>query len=579
MMKTCRQYCPDLIVLNHRLDLGPAEPWVTTFLFEGAETYIDVWMGNDMGQAKTATHSRAGALSRKLVPGLRRLTEDCGVCLSSCLDYWDDDLVLQAFNRCLILAPEIYGNPWLLRDDEFPKLARLFNLHRRYRDIMVHGMTLPENDYGPLAVSRGDGRTRLLTLRNLTWNPVKYKLRLDATIGLAGGGQVELRQFHPTERILGKYPFGSIVEVEVLPFRACLMLASTGPVGEIGVSGCDYQVVRDTPGKPVIVKLLAPPGTTVSVTLAPGGQAFSAATLDGKPLAGFAEGKAATVSFPGVPLRQPWHRKLGDLRPVAVPADAQALYEATCFAADNNALEVRSLARSGPTRIPQVQAARDAFFQQRLFVSRGIWDRNLFDGRMDTQFNVGSAEPKQGHSLRVDFGEAVQIDRLVMKGSGVSVPVAGKQTTLAEVSADLAKWTPVTLRSEHDAIVAEIPSAAGAVRYFRTAWLAGPLAEVEGYRGKTSLDRAKWRASNLFAAYATVPAVAAWSLSFTLDEAVKGSYLAIPLAGRHGVEGAYAAVRVDGRSVRRRAGQCPIPPTSGRLRSALPTATTLTMSR
>ncbi len=74
----------------------------------------------------------------------------------------------------LILAPQIYGNPWLLRDDEFPKLARIFNLHRKYRDLLVEGMVLPEGRFGPSAVSRGDGSTRLITLRNLTWQPVTY---------------------------------------------------------------------------------------------------------------------------------------------------------------------------------------------------------------------------------------------------------------------------------------------------------------------------------------------------------------------------------------------------------------------
>jgi hypothetical protein len=50
--------------------------------------------------------------------------------------------------------------------------------------------------------------------------------------------------------------------------------------------------------------------------------------------------------------RQPWHRKLTDLKPVEVPADDGALYEATCYAADNNAMEVRSIFRSGPTKLP-----------------------------------------------------------------------------------------------------------------------------------------------------------------------------------------------------------------------------------
>jgi hypothetical protein len=98
----------------------------------------------------TAPHHRAKALSRELTPGLTRLTEDCGVCISSCLDYWEDDLILQAFNRNLILAPEIYGNPWLLRDDEYPYLAYIFNLYKQYNDILVNGIVLSESQYGPI---------------------------------------------------------------------------------------------------------------------------------------------------------------------------------------------------------------------------------------------------------------------------------------------------------------------------------------------------------------------------------------------------------------------------------------------
>ena len=58
MMEGCRQYSPDLIVLNHRLKLGKGMPYTTTFLWEGQETYIDVFTSNRM----TAPHNRAGAL-------------------------------------------------------------------------------------------------------------------------------------------------------------------------------------------------------------------------------------------------------------------------------------------------------------------------------------------------------------------------------------------------------------------------------------------------------------------------------------------------------------------------------------
>ena len=73
-------------------------------------------------------------------------------------------MILQAFNRNLILSPEMYGNPFLLNDENLPRLARIYNIHRLYNDILVNGIQLPEETYGKLAVSRGDDKTRLITL-------------------------------------------------------------------------------------------------------------------------------------------------------------------------------------------------------------------------------------------------------------------------------------------------------------------------------------------------------------------------------------------------------------------------------
>ena len=162
-----------------------ARKLTTTFLWEGRETYVDVNISNDI----PAPHHRAGNLARGLPPELLRLTEDHGVCLSSALDSWDDDLILQAFNRNLILSPEIYGNPFLLSDEMIAKLTRIYTIHRLYNDIMVHGMMLPEEKYGKYAVSRGDSSTRLVTLRNLSWQPVEVSLRLDSSIGLLSKGK------------------------------------------------------------------------------------------------------------------------------------------------------------------------------------------------------------------------------------------------------------------------------------------------------------------------------------------------------------------------------------------------------
>ncbi|MFC1783949.1 hypothetical protein ACFL02_10290, partial [Planctomycetota bacterium] len=384
MLKQCRTYCPDLIVLNHRLNLGHGVPYVTTRLW-GGEAYIDVWRSNQMA----ATHNRActitlGTPVDRESGQLRRLVEDHGVCLSSSLDYWEDDLYIQALSRNLILAPELYGNPWFLRDNEFPKLARIYNLCRRYRDIAVNGMLLPSEDFGPNAISRGDDKTRIVVLRNPSWEPVTYSIPLDETIGLHGEGPIHVRRLHVSEEILGSFQNSESVDVEVLPFRACLVIASLEPSKELGVNGCTYEVVRDVPGKPAVLKLLGIPGTTATVSLPKQPREFIQATLDGNSAAGLLKGRSMNISFPGEKLTQPWHRKLSSLAPLTVPDDAEALYEATCFAANNNALEIRSKFRSGPTAIPQVKKARDAFFDQKLLVERGVWDRYLFDGDLET---------------------------------------------------------------------------------------------------------------------------------------------------------------------------------------------------
>jgi hypothetical protein len=547
MMTECRKHSPDLILLNHRLELGTAAAHATTSLWGGEETYIDVHMSN----RRTAPHHRAGALERDLVPGLTRLTEDHGVCISSCLDFWDDDLILQAFNRSLILSPQLYGNPWLLRDDEYPKLARIFNLARKYRDILVDGMVLPEAGYGEKAVARGDGGTRFLTLRNLGWESVTRQIRLDEEIGLTGSGEVELRQLHPTERVLGSFPRGAVVEVEVPPFRACLLLATTAPQ-EPGITGCDYEVVRDVPGKPVQVKLLGLPGESRDIRLLPAGRTFRSASIDGQPAASLLDGGALTVDFPGEPLREPWHRKLGDLAACAVPTDAEALCESTCFAADNNALEVRALQRSGPTAIPQVQKARDAFFNQPLFIDRGLWDRNLFDGDNRTAFYLArrvGVQPFDRGSLRIDLGAVTQVDKLVVRTGDEHAlqPFKHDETIHAAVSADLATWTSMPLAAGAEIVLEFAPGTA--LRYIRFEGTPDKIVEVEGFRNGKPLARAAWRASQLFASYPRVRAARAWQHSFTLSEIPDGAYLAIALNGEHGVEGAYAALRVNGRPV------------------------------
>lgn len=551
MMTECRKYSSDLILLNHRLTLGnEGVKHATTWLLGSKETYIDTHMTND----QTATHHREGALARKLVPGLQRLTEDHGVCLSSCLDYWEDDLILQAFNRNLILAPEIYGNPWLLRDDEYPRLARIFNLTRKYKEILVNGIVLPKEKYGDEAVSRGDNTTRLITMKNLSWEPVVRKIKLDAEIGLEKGAVVELRQLHPVERVIGRFKKGQTVEVEILPFRSSLLIATSVKPDEPSIEGCDYEIVRNVAGKPVKINLLAFPGETKNIVLNKVEKRFQQATLDGNEMNELLKGKPVEMRFAGNSLKEKYHRKLSDLTSIPVPADAESLYEATCFAADNNALETRSLLRSGSTSIPQVQQARDAFFSQQQFVDRGLWDRFLFDGDLKTAFYPSHRQLRtefriNGGSLRLDLGEISRLDSMrIMVGDEQALqPMKSQEAVKVQVSGDLKTWTQILMLAGKTMTLQLDPEKP--VRYLRLPSSPEKVLEIEGFLKGKQVDRSHWRASNLFSPYAQVTAKAAFQSSFVLPEIPKGSYLAVALNGRHGDEGAYAALRVNGKLV------------------------------
>ena len=544
MMKACRKWSPDLILLNHRLGLDKAKPYATTFLWGGDETYIDVFMTNNT----TAPHHRAAAISRGVVPGLQRLTEDHGVCLSSCLDNWDDDLILQAFNRDLILAPEIYGNPWLLNDDEFSKLARIYNLHRQFDTILVNGMVLPQAQYGPYAVSRGDSNTRLITLRNLSWLPVQYHLSLNSEIGLiTKKASVNLIQLHPYEQNLGTFSPDDRYTVTVEPFRAALFLVTTSSFNE-PVVGAPCKVIRQVAGKSTLVEVLGNPGTNTSIKLSHPNH-YQRALVNGKVNKQLLKGKSLKISFPGQKLKLPTHRKIADLTEIPVPGNAASLYEATVFAADNNALEVRSLIRSGKTSIPEVKKARDAFFNQPTFVNRAVWDKNLFDGNYKTGFGLSDKYDYdlriKGGTFRLNLGYPVYADSLVFHIPDYFElqPLLYQEGNYAEVSSDLIHWRTITYLADTLMVI----PVGDTIQYLRLRYQPRYISEIEGFSNGSPLNRSRWRASNLFAHPSKMKCIKSMSATITLNELADSSYLSIAINGKHGVEGAYVAALVDGK--------------------------------
>jgi len=106
------------------------------------------------------------------------------------------------------------------------------------------------------------------------------------------------------------------------------------------------------------------------------------------------------------------------------------------------------------------------------------------------------------------------------------------------------EWTDITVNKLSIDL-----TGAGPIRYVRIPGRAANVAEIIGLRRDRKIDRKKWRASNVFASYPNAPAQRAWSGKFILDEAARGSYLVVACIGPHGRDGAYAALRLEGRPV------------------------------
>lgn len=112
----------------------------------------------------------------------------------------------------------------------------------------------------------------------------------------------------------------------------------------------------------------------------------------------------------------------------------------------------------------------------------------------------------------------------------------GEGGFVAQVSADLKTWTSIPfIHGEITAI--KVPQGTE-VRYLLIPRFTPRISEINAYAGGKALPRETWRASNLFASFASRKFTKAWSGPLMLKECAKGSYLCVALNGKHGIEGA-----------------------------------------
>ncbi len=566
MIEECRKYSPDLILLNHRLDFYEAQKYITTFLWNGEETYTDVFAHNRI----TAPHHRAYTFTRGNVTdergNLLRLAEDHGVCLSSALDYFEDDLVYQAFGRCLIAAPEIYGNPWFLKDAELARLARIYNLHARWADILVNGMLLPP-EFGANAVSRGSDKIRLICTGNDTWEPKTIVLPLDETIGLnAGNEQIRVIVRFPYERFVGCFDCTERVEIELPPFRAVLIEVAAEDLAAPVLTNCEYETVRETDGVPEQVRIVKSGGGEVYLLNAGTGEENGG------------EAKLFCIAEAADETERP-PEYLGSLTErVEDPADGEAIYEAAMFAIDNDSLEARCRRRSGDTEIPEVQAARDAFFNQKTYILRGCEAAAMFDGDESTFFD-GQSRCYCDHDLRigggclrVDLGETVDADSIVIECFSVDEPTrevpaqqipqfaeyaenfsAWKKSGEAAVAdcgkmmQQIVKFTVHTIYETRGSRLRVTYPIGGKLRYLRIAEPMDRIFSITVLSGGAPVKLHEPCVNNMQAHYAKRPTKLLKSAEFTIPEHRAGAYLALAVNGDHGAEGVYCTAELDGR--------------------------------
>lgn len=534
MLKECRKYSPDLIVLNHRLDFYEAEEFVTTYLWNGTETYVDVLSCNQ----NTAMHGRAFMFERGHTDNLERLAEDHGVCISSSIDYFEDELIYQAFNRSLILAPEIYGNPWLMRDDEFAKLARVYNLHRRNAAILVDGKLLPES-YGANAVSRGSKTKRFISTGNNSWQPRTITVKIGEETGIDADKPIAVNLHHPYEKHVGIFKVGDEVEIELMPFRATLIELAVESEAEPMLKDCEYEIIKeDENGNPVEVKVLTE------------------------------ENKENAPLFIGSLEKEEKN-----------PENGEFLYESAMYAISNDSLESRSLRRSGETKIPQVKAARDAFFNQEHYKLRGCEAKNMFDGDSESFFDSQSKtyldESRRicGGCLRVDFGKEIECDSVEIEffsGDYATREVETQKVPLvAEYSTDLKDWqssafvnmsvsdddytakiikfTAHTLYDLHGKKVVANYGIGGKMRYLRIENPVDRIYAVRLIKDGRIIETPDASASNMQAHYRFKKTAVSKQNEFILPEYKSGSSVAVAVEGTHGEECVYCVAEIDGK--------------------------------
>lgn len=357
-----RRINPAMVVINHRVNESPYMLTITDcLLWRGEETYIDVHINNTSDSLYNRDCSINRDLTSKFFDVPFRQFEDHGICFNSCLEKWDNDLVAQAFGRASVLSPEMYGTFFFLRDEDYPRLVRLIQLHKQSQRLLKCSYPLPGGN-----VAHGDGLSALIVLRNPSWEPAAKFISLDASIGVkaAAGTPLTVRQRHPHEVLLagdgGGFKAGGTLRVDLDPYDLRLIQVDTDIPKEFFLGGIPYDVIPGSDPGSFELSLLGEPGRGYDVAFH--NSQDRCFHWEGQPFTLPPLGKTWPVNFPGKPLTGPLFSDVGDCVAVTLaPREGVRLAELAKFTIDDEALESRELQEleKHRSKLPEIEACRD----------------------------------------------------------------------------------------------------------------------------------------------------------------------------------------------------------------------------
>jgi hypothetical protein len=135
------------------------------------------------------------------------------------------------------------------------------------------------------------------------------------------------------------------------------------------------------------------------------------------------------------------------------------------------------------------------------------------------------------------------LDKLVFKG----IPADYNPETV-EISNDLSAWHPVEYKMDDGELII-YPLQHESLRYLRLTSAPVEVAEIQGFINQTSMNRDKWRASNLFGLQKGNAVKLCWRYEGLLNGIAKGAYLSVSVPSNCREGTVYALMILDGKII------------------------------